>query len=185
MERIPQVVFSFLRISREAAQRMGMIGCGIQLTEDGEYDWSQTTITLSLSNEAARCFITIEGIPYSNLPDASGRARIGILQFEEYMRYHSSILSFLGNYYSRKTIRLGPRARVPPWELNSHDSFILNMSEDDFRSKFFADPRGRLSTSEVIRGLTLHAPCMIEGIPELSGVPRQGGWIRTNSAAMN
>lgn len=183
MDRVPQVVLSFLRISRETASNIGMLGCGIQLNEMGEYDWSETTITLSIENEAFRCFAIVEGISFSNLPGMSGRVRIGVLQFEEYMKYHDSIAEFLQLYYNRRVIRLGPRFRVSPWELNSHDWFMIHMSQDDFERKFVSDPRIHLTTSEILRGGSLHAPCMLTEVPELSGPPRRGGWIRTNFSA--
>lgn len=183
MERIPQPVFSFLRVSRGTACQMGMVGCGLQLNKEGEYDWSETTITLSSDNEIARCFIVIEGIPHNFLVGSPGRIRIGILQFEEYMRYFTSIKNFLEIYKSRRTLRLGPRRSVVPWELNSHDVFMLRMSEDDFKDCFIADPRGQLTTSEILRGLHLHAPCKLKEVPELSGPPRRGNWIRTSSLA--
>jgi len=183
MDRVPRVVFSFLRLTKEEAYRVGMVGCGLQLTDLNEFDWPETTISLSPSREV-RTFLEIEGIPYDSMPTRAGIIRIGILQFEEYLKYYESIKDFLDRFDRLKLTRLGSSSVKEPWELNSQEHHILMMDDPQFLECFIPDPRGRLSFSELLRGITLHKPFMKrepEGYPQ---VPQHGGWIRSISPAV-
>lgn len=181
-DRIPSMVFEFLRISRELAHEVGIVGCGLQLDDQGEYSWRDTTLTLDLGKDVVKVFLTIEGIPFDSPPHWEGYARVRILHIEEYLKYYSSIQEFLESYRKNRFLRLGRRALLPPWELDSRDSFILRMEESAFKTHFICDPRERISHSGIIRGETLHEPLMVrepDGLPS----PGLGGWIRVCSVA--
>jgi len=182
MDRVPTVVFEVLGISREHAHHVGMVGCGLQLTDQGEYSWRDTTCTLNLEKDQVKVFLTIEGIPFDSPPGYGGYARIPILRMEEYCKYFPSIQEFLELYRKNRFLRLGKRARLPPWELDSHDSFILRMEESAFKTHFVCDPRGHIPHSRIALGETLHNPIMLEkpdGLPD----PGLGGWIKVCSVA--
>lgn len=181
-DRIPSFVFEFLRISREHAQEMGVVGCGLQLTDQGEYSWRETTLTLDLKKDFVKIFLTIEGIPFDSPPHWEGYARISILHMEEYIAYFSSILTFLELYLKNRFLRLGRRARLSPWELDSRDSYILRMEESAYNMHFVSDPRGRIPHSRISSNDTLHDPIMLKR-PEALPDPGLGGWIRSNSPA--
>jgi len=184
MDRVPSLVFNFLGCSREVAQQMGMLGCGLQLNESGDFSWRDTTCTLDLEKDFVKIFLHIEGIPFDTPPHWEGYARISILHMEEYVRYFSSIQEFLELYRKNRFLRLGRRARLPPWELDSRDSYILRMEESAFRKHFVCDPRERIPHSRILfSDEVLHDPIVVEqpdGLPD----PGLGGWIRANSAAV-
>lgn len=183
MDRVPGLVFEFLGCSRGTAQQMGMVGCGLQLTESGEFSWRDTTCTLDLEKDSVKIFLIIEGIPFNDIPEKQGYARVSLLHMEEYSKYFSSIQDFLVLYRRNRFRRLGRRARLPPWKLDSRDSYILRMQESTFNTCFIADPRERLSHSQIIStDDTLHDPIMLSspgGLPD----PGRGDWIRANSTA--
>lgn len=182
-DRIPKFVFEFLRIDVGTAHQMGVVGCGLQLTDLGEYSWRDTTLTLDLKKDFVKIFLTIEGIPFDSPPHWEGYARVKILHIEEYIKYFSSIQEFLGYYQRNRFRRLGKRARLPPWELDSRDSFILKMEENVYNTHFVSDPRGQIPHSRVASNDTLHNPIMLskpDGLPD----PGLGGWIKANSPAV-
>jgi len=181
MDYIPYEICRFLQTEREELAQMGVVGCGLQLDPKGDYLWEETTLSFHQGNTALRVFLTVEGLSSNPLP---GREviRLSLLTCEEFVRYHKSIQDFLELYHTRKWVRLGRRARLPPWEMSSQDAFIITMNENDFENHFTSDPRGRLSHTGLVTGATLHDPIMHTkpgGLPD----PRQGGWIRSNSIA--
>jgi len=178
MDRVPGLVFEFLGTTRGTAHEMGMVGCGLQLDPSGEYSWRDTTCTLDLKKDEVKVFLTIEGIPFSSLPEHQGYARVSLLHMEEYCHYFSSIQEFLVLYRRNRFLRLGSRARESPWNLDSRESYILRMDDSVFMTHFVADPRGHLPYSQIIStNNTLHDPIMLrkpDGLPD----PGLGGWIR-------
>jgi hypothetical protein len=182
MERVPNTVFSFLGISRETAHSLGMVGCGLQLNNSGEYSWKDTTITLDLGKDQVKIFLTIEGIPFDSPPGMGGYARISILHMEQYAQYYSSIQEFLELYRKNRFLRLGRRARLPPWELDSRDAYIIRMEASAFSTHFVCDPRGHIPHSRIALGDTLHDPIMVGTLEDMP-VPGRGGWIKVNSVA--
>jgi hypothetical protein len=183
MDRVPFPVFEFLGCTREQAQELGMVGCGLQLADSGEYSWRDTTCTLDLGKDSVKIFLFIEGIPFDKMPEKQAYARVRLLHMEEYVKYYSSIEEFLQLYRRNRFLRLGSRARLDPWELDSHDSFILRMDDQTFNECFISDPRGRISYSRIVNSEeTLHKPFMIrkpDGLPD----PGLGGWIKVCSFA--
>jgi len=182
MDRVPTEVFLFLRTSRRKALEMGMVGCGIQLTDQGEISWADVTCTVTTEDRKVKTFLTIEGIPFDDIPGKPSYVRIGLLQFEEFIGYYESICEFSRIHETRRFVRLGSRCRVPLWELTSKDAFILRMEESEFRTHFIADPRGQLSFSEISQGGSRHDPLMMIRPPGLPD-PGSGGWIKSNSIA--
>jgi hypothetical protein len=182
MERVPDEVFLFLRTSRRNAQQMGMVGCGLQLTGSGDYDWPAVTITVNASDERVKTFLTIEGIPFDDIVGKPSYIRLGILQFEEFIVYYESVCEFARIHESLRFIRLGKRCQVPLWELTPQDAFILRMSESEFDTHFIKDPRGPLKFSEISRGISRHDPIMMSRPPGFPD-PGRGGWIKSNSIA--
>jgi hypothetical protein len=182
MDRIPNLVFMSLGIDRATAQQMGVVGCGLQIDDSGEYSWKDTTLTLDLGKDQVKIFLTIEGIPFSSIPEHSGYARISFLHMEEYCKYFSSIQDVLVLYRKNRFLRLGRRARLPPWKLDSRDSFILRMEESAFSTHFVSDPRGHIPHSRISSTDTLHDPYMLsppDGLPD----PGRGNWIKVCSVA--
>lgn len=182
MERVPNLVFSFLGIDRGTAHNMGMVGCGLQLDDTGEYSWKDTTATLDLGKDQVKIFLTIEGIPFSGIPSKDGYARVSLLHMEQYCEYYSSIQEFLELYRKNRFLRLGRRARLPPWSLNSRDAFILRMEDNAFLTHFVPDPRGRVPHSRISSDDVLHEPLMLE-LPDGLPSPGRGGWIKVCSVA--
>lgn len=176
LRRVPDTVFLFLGISRERASQMGVIGCGLQLNDDYEYSWSETTVTLSPNKEEVRIFLTVRRIPFSHVPNEQRPLRISMLDMEDFILRYENIQRFLCMYRRNRFLRLGHRAYVPSWELDSREAFLLGMSDDDFDRHYVADPRGQLTFGEIARRESRHSPVELvrpAGIPD----PGQGYWI--------
>jgi len=155
---------------------MGMVGCGMQLDDSGEYAWSETTVSLSLGMPQVCVFLKTKKIAFSEIPGMSSIARIPIKLALEYISVYPLILSFLERFRKNRFLRLGHRAFLDPWDLDSRDSFILTMSEEDFKSSFIEDPRGPPLLSEISSGIGRHSPKLFRNIPGLPD-PGQGSWI--------
>jgi len=176
LARVPLTVLLVLRLTRDNAYQYGMIGCGLQLDDSGEFDWAQTTITLSPDKEEVQLFLKVKGIEYSFVPSERKPIRVSLLVFEEYVQKYAAIQAFLESHRRNKFLRLGQRAFAPSWELDSHDAFLIRMEDSDFDRCFVTDPRGPMTYSEIARRQFRHSPVMLErpqGLPD----PGQGGWI--------
>jgi hypothetical protein len=174
--RVPTTVFLFLGVNRLDAHKMGMIGCGLQLDDSGEYAWRETTISLDMSNAHVRVFLKTRNIPFSVLPENDSVLRIHISLMKEYVLQFANISSFMDAYQRNRFLRLGSRAFLDPWDLDSRDAFMLRMSEEDFSSSFITDPRGRPLHSEVTSKIGRHSPKQIRAVPGMP-VPGLGSWI--------
>lgn len=162
-----------------------MIGCGLQLDDHGEYSWRETTATLSLNKEEVKLFLEIEKISYSHHPSGGSLVRVSLLQMKEYIEYFPSIQEFLLNHRKNRFLRLGRRSRLPAWELDSHDAYLINMRDSDFENHYIADPRGQLSFAQSLNAQAyLHEPFM-KTIPQGLPSPGESGWIRLISSARN
>lgn len=176
LSRVPDTVLLVLGMSRDKAYQHGMIGCGLQLDDSGEFDWVKTTITLSPSREEVLLFLHVRGIEYSLVPTERKPIRVSILDFEDYVLRYAAIQEFLELHRKYRYLRLGRKAFDSPWELDSHDAFLIRMADNEFTRCFVTDPRGPLTFSEIARGQSRHPPHMVErpqGLPD----PGQGGWI--------
>jgi hypothetical protein len=175
--RVPTTVFLFLGFSRRDSHEMGVVGAGLQLDmESGEFAWGETTISVDLNRTEVKIFLESRGIQHSGLPEKQGITRIPILQAKEYLEEYENICDFLQIFKERRFLRLGNRAFLDPWDLDSRDAFILRMCETDFSHYFIADPRGQPLSSEVTSRKGRHSPLMVSkppGIPD----PGAGGWI--------
>jgi len=176
LARVPTQVFFFIGVSRQDAHTMGMIGCGIQLDSHCEYDWKEFTISLDLNNPQVCVFLRTKNIQFSLLPGRNLVARIPILFMQEYVRIYPRILSFLDNHRKNKFLRLGRRAFLDPWDLDSRDSFVLSMSNEEFSFFFISDPRGPPLASEVASRIGRHSPKLYRACPGLPA-PDMGSWI--------
>jgi len=155
---------------------MGMIGCGLQLDDTGDYAWGETTISLDLGKPQVCIFLKTKKIPFSTLPGMCSIARIPTLTMLEYITCYPVILSFMENHRKNKFLRLGHRAFLDPWDLDSHDSFKLLMSDEEFSSSFIVDPRGQPLLSEIASRVGRHSPKQfrpVQGLPD----PGLGSWI--------
>jgi len=176
LARVPDTVLLVLRMTRDHAYQYGMIGCGLQLDDSGEFDWAKTTITLSPSKEEVILFLKVRGIEYSIVPSERKPIRLSILDFEDYVHRYVHIQEFLDMHRRNRFLRLGRRAFFPAWELDSHDAFIILMKDDEFSHHFVTDPRGQPTYSEIAREQSRHVPLMVRrplGLPD----PGLGGWI--------
>lgn len=183
MTVIPEIIFQFLRISRAHAEELGIEGCGLQLNDSGEFHWSESTISLARERDEVKMFLHLEGVEVSQLP-GTGILRIPITQAEQYVALFPSIVDFLQLYRRNRFLRLGRRARLPPWELDSHDSFLIKMSDSDFNRYYIHDPRSRMSTAGVINPAAfLHSPILAAVAPPGIPLPGEGSWTRLSSAA--
>jgi hypothetical protein len=176
LERVPTTVFLVLGINRQDAHSMGMVGCGLQLDDSGDYAWGETTISLSLSLPQVCIFLKTKKIPFSVLPGMCGIARIPTKLMLEYIVVYSTILSFMESHRKNKFMRLGHKAFLDPWDLDSHDSFKLLMTDEEFSSSFIEDPRGPPLLSEIAANIGRHSPKQfraVRGLPD----PGMGSWI--------
>jgi hypothetical protein len=182
LERVPTTVFLFLGVNRQDAHSMGMVGCGLQLDDLGDYAWRETTISLNLGLPQVCVFLKTRNIPFSTLPGKDGISRLPIADMLGYIKDFPLISSFLEVHRRNKFLRLGRRAFLDPWDLDSRDSFLLSMSEDDFSSSFVSDPRGPPLHSEIASRVGRHSPKQFRTVPGLPD-PGQGSWILGNPPA--
>lgn len=162
---------------------MGMLGCGLQLGDDGEISRRDTTVTLDASRPEVQCFFGLEGVEVSNFSPLN-ISRISILQMEEYIVLYPEIVEYLRLYERNRFLRLGNRARVPAWNLSSRESYIVRMSDDDFHRHFVSDPRMRMTMAGILNpNLFLHPPILIGEGPDGLPPPDQGAWGRLTSCA--
>lgn len=162
-----------LSTTRENCSHVGMVGCGLQLDDQGDISWSEVTVTLRLSEEV-NTFLMIKGIPFNHIPEHQGFSRISILEMAEFLKEFSNIEEYIRLYYKNRVTRLGSRVQARPWELNSRESFVIRMADDDFNRHFVGDPRS-LQFAEIARGLSLHRPVLLSE-PEGFPLPGRGNW---------
>jgi hypothetical protein len=178
MDKIPEMVFLTLGVSRSQAAQRGMVGCGLQLNPSTyDYMWAETTFAMDFGRAEVRIFLTINGIPFSPLPGNGGIVRIPFLQMETYLSRYQGIKDFLDSYRKNRFLRLGSRSFLEPWELNSRDAFLLGMSNEEFLRYYVVDPRGAPTSSMVTNQLPLHSPVLLGSDPEGLPVPQESGWI--------
>jgi hypothetical protein len=177
MDRIPSDVFIVLGRTRSECKALGMVGCGLQLNDIGDYAWSETTFSVSLDAPEVRVYLRVKGIPYITIPTLSSIARVNFQQMEEYIGVLPDIRKFLREYSRNRFLRLGNKASREPDSLDSRDAFLLRMSNEEFEKFYVSDPRGSLSVSSLLRGYTLHPP-VLKGV-EPAGLPAPGlgDWI--------
>jgi hypothetical protein len=176
LERVPTTVFLFLGVSRQDAHSMGMVGCGMQLDDSGDFAWKETTVSLSLGQPQVCIFLKTKNIEFSVMPGMCNIARIPISTMLEYITVFPVIVSFIEKHRKNKFMRLGHRAFLDPWDLDSHDSFKLLMDDDAFASSFIEDPRGPPLLSEIASRIGRHSPKQFRPVPGLPD-PGQGSWI--------
>jgi hypothetical protein len=176
LSRVPTTVFLFLGVSRQDAHKMGMIGCGLQLDNTGEFAWGETTISLNLEIPEVCVFLRTRKIPFSTLVENNLVARIPILEMVEYAKRFGDVVEFLRLHAKNKYLRLGSRAFLDPWDLDSRDSFLLRMNDEEFASSFISDPRGRPLLAEVTSRNGRHSPKQVRAVPGLPD-PGRGSWI--------
>lgn len=174
---VPETVFLLAGVNRLRAKEIGMVGCGLQLNEsNSEFDWRETTISLDITNPYVCIFLKTEEIPFSLLPGRSSHTRVPLLTFEKYSVEYPRIHSFMECFRNHRFLRLGSRAYLAPHELDSRDSFMLRLSDEEFKSFFITDPRGPPSMAEIARGIPRHPPKLFRSLPGLPA-PGQGSWI--------
>jgi hypothetical protein len=176
LERVPVTVFLFLGVNRQDAHSMGMIGCGLQLDDSGDFSWGDTTVSLDLSLPQVCVFLKTKRIDFSVLPEKSNITRVPIKTMVDYVSSYETVLSFLENFRKNRFLRLGHRALLDPWDLDSRDSFMLRLSEEEFSSSFIADPRGPPLLSEITSRTGRLSPKQFRPVPGLPD-PGVGSWI--------
>jgi len=175
LARVPETVFLVIRIDRIRAHKMGMVGCGMQLNDVGDYDWRETTISLSLGSPQVCVFLRTRGVAFDHIPGRESFVRISPLLMEEYGRDFDRISSFLELYRKNRFLRLGSRAFLDPWDLDSRDSFLLRMDDAEFNASFIVDPRGQPLIAELISRQGRYPPKRIRDVPGLPD-PGRGKW---------
>lgn len=176
LAKVPETVFLVVRIDRTRAHQMGMVGCGLQLNDVGDYDWRETTISLDLGKPQVCVFLRTQGIDFNTIPGRGSIARIPILLMEKYGQQFGRISSFLELYRKNRFLRLGRRALLDPWDLDSRDSFLLRLEDETFCSSFIVDPRGQPLVAELMSNQCRHPPKQIREVPGLPD-PGRGKWI--------
>jgi len=176
LSRVPLTVFLFLGVSRQDAHGMGMLGCGLQLDDSGEYSWADATASLDLSNSKVCIFLRTKKIDFPVFPGKSGIARISLSCMREYIALYATIVQFLDAYHKNRFLRLGRRAFLDPWDLDSHDSHVLLMDDESFSSSFIVDPRGQPLLAEITTREGRHSPKQFRAVPGMP-VPGRGSWI--------
>lgn len=96
----------------------------------------------------------------------SGSVRLTLLQASDYVGRFGECHALVESWRRNRTIRLGRRANVPVWALTPSELGILALSPREFLCNYLADPRGRLTFSEVLRRETRHNPVCV-GVPAL------------------
>lgn len=176
LSRIPTTVFLFLGVNRPDAHKMGVIGCGLQLDDQGEFAWGETTVSLDLNNVYVCVFLRTRNIPFSVHPENNLISRVHISLVKDYVSQFANISSYIDDYRRNRFLRLGHRAFLDPWDLDSYDAFLVRMSDEEFSSSFIADPRGQPLHSEIASKVGRHSPKRIRDIPGMP-VPGSGSWI--------
>lgn len=182
MSRVPTVVLLSLGITCERAKEIGMVGCSLQLDDQGETLWREMSILVDSSKEAFRLFATVQEIPVQDTVKG-GIIRVDALVMREYISMYLSISRFLENWRKERFLRLGSRARLPPWELNSREAYLIGMAKHSFDERFISDPRGS-PTYALISNQTyfLHNPVVKDSFSGMP-LPESRGWIRLCSCA--
>lgn len=173
LSRVPETVFLLLGVSRSHASFAGMTGCGLQLGIV-DYDWKETTISFDMGNAHVRVFLKTKEESYDIRP-GSPAYRMPLLLAEEYFRSYRDIDEFLSNYKRNRFIRLGQKAFLDPWELDTRDAFILCAPDLEFDEYFIKDPRGPPLISEVSSRTGRISPKQFRDWPGLPD-PGVGGW---------
>lgn len=173
---IPETLYIVLGVCHADLVRMGFVGFVEELNSDNEISWSESLICLDKSRREVQTFLRVQAI--SNTDSINGpRLRISISDARTYFNRYDDIEDFLSAFDANKYLRLGSRASLEPWELNSKDSFILRMSTDDFHRYYISDPRRTIPYSGIIRGSTLHSPVLRGSTPPGLSDPEDRGWI--------
>lgn len=175
LSRIPTTVFLFLGVNRLDAHKMGIVGCGLQLDDQGEFAWGETTISLDVGNARVRVFLRTRNISFSVHPESSSISRVHISLVKDYVSQFANISSFIDDYRRNRFLRLGHRAFLDPWDLDSYDVFLVRMDDEEFSSSFIVDPRGQPLHSEITSKIGRHSPKQIRGIPGMP-FPGLGSW---------
>jgi len=173
---IPETLLIVLGISYADLIRMGFVGLVQELNSDGEISWSESLVCLDKGRREVQTFLRIQAI--SNTDSINGpRLRVSIPDAQTYFNRFDDIERFLNAYDANKYLRLGSRASLEPWELNSKDSFILRMSDAEFQRYYISDPRKTIPYSSMVRGSTLHSPVLRGMCPPGLSDPEDRGWM--------
>lgn len=175
IRRIPEEVLLVLGIPRTLCRKYGISGCGLQLDESGDFAWKETTLTMSLQVRELPLFLRIRGIAFDYLPHMGGYVRLDVLTVEKFISAYDGVSEFLRLYDRNKFRRLGRDAFVDVWCLTTYQARLVTLSDKEFDDLFIADPRGPLSTAELISRQPRHSPVLRPGA-EFT-VPEEGSWI--------
>jgi len=169
---VPENLLLVLGYSRMDLVSMGMVGCSMQLGSDYEVSWSASSVLLD-NGDATKIFF----VHRSWSVTTTSFARVTIPDAQAYFKAYPGIKRFLDNYRTNRFRRLGRRAFLDPWELDSRDAFIINMKEKDFDSFFVSDPRSGPTVAQVITRVPLHSPMLIGVEPPGIPLPEVHNWI--------
>lgn len=173
---IPETLLIVLGVSYADLISMGFVGFTQELNSDNEISWSDSSVCLDRRRREVQTFLRVQSI--SNTDSIMGpRLRVSIPDARTYFNRYGDLEDFLKAYDTNKYLRLGSRASLEPWELNSKDSFILRMSDAEFQRYFISDPRKTIPYSSMVRGSTLHSPVLRGMHPPGLPDPEDRGWI--------
>jgi len=165
---IPRSVIMFLGQPEAFIRATGALGCVFEY-EDESHDiaWDKTQIVVSSDNDFAHYHFAVNQLQSYRSP-GSYRVRVSLTDYKSYVNAYDSIREFLMLFERRRRSRLGPRWDQKPWHLNARETFVIQMSDEEFGECFICDPRSRVAYAAVMQQRTLLLPIMKkepEGFP--------------------
>lgn len=108
----------------------------------------------------------------------SGNVLLSLSQASDYIGHFYEYTRLVQSWRDVKSLRLGRRCHLPIWELTPEELGLVSLSHREFRLNYQADPRGRLSFSEVLRREYRHKPlCVGAPAPQYQRGPLVKGTV--------
>lgn len=159
--RVPDTVFLLTGHGRGPCSEAGMTGFRVELDSSNEYCWIDSRLTF-LDSDELRLHLSLSKERVES--SLSGNVLLSLSQSTDYVGRFESYTKIVQLWRDNKSLRLGRRCYLPIWELTQAELGLISISPREFRRDYQADPRGRLSFSEVLRREYRHAP-MCVGTP--------------------
>jgi len=135
-----------------------MTGFRVELDSSNEYCWKESRLTF-LGSDELRLHLSLQGETLE--ASLSGNVLLSLSQASDYIGHFEEYTSLVQSWRDNKSLRLGRRCHLPIWELTRSELGLVSLSHRDFRRDYLADPRGRLSFSDVLRGEHRHTPLCV------------------------
>jgi len=135
-----------------------MSGCVLELDDYADYAWSQSMVVFHASDELDLFLARISG----GVKDISGsRIRLTLEQGSAFVGSFSGLTATVSLWRENRVLRLGRKCWLPISSLSLTELGLVTMSHRDFRNNYVADPRGRLTFSEVLLRECRHPPVCV------------------------